>query len=177
MLVIRKAIESDAALIADISRQTFYETFAACNSKKDMDKFMAEQFSTDKLIKEVLDPANIFFIAVDNNKPVGYVFMREARPPEKLENDKAIEIARIYAVNSAIGTGVGKLMMKKCLETAIDLKKETIWLGVWEKNIRAIKFYEKWGFEKFSTHIFMLGDDVQTDWLMKKKLIPEIQTT
>ena len=87
-----------------------------------------------------------------------------------LGNRNSIEIARIYAATNAIGKGVGKTLMQKCIEIAQEKKKDVLWLGVWEKNNRAIDFYIKWGFEKFSTHIFMLGDDPQTDWLMKKEL-------
>lgn len=81
-----------------------------------------------------------------------------------------MEIARIYALQSYIGKGVGSALMKKCIDQACELNKEIIWLGVWEKNQKAIHFYRKWGFEKFGTHIFILGDDPQTDWLMKKEL-------
>lgn len=171
MLLLQPITGREAELIADLSRRTFYETFAAFNSKKDMDKFMEEQFARNKLIQEVLDPANIFFMAVNNDTPIGYVFLRESKPPAGIENTNPIEIARIYTLNSSIGTGAGKLMMNKCIETAVALKKDVIWLGVWEKNTRAIQFYRKWGFEKFSSHVFMLGGDAQTDWLMKKELL------
>lgn len=170
MISIQNVTNREAEIIADLSRQTFYETFAAFNSKNDMDKFMNEQFTKEQLIQEVQDSANIFFVALDENKPVGYLFLRESSNPEGLENLNSIEIARIYSVNSSIGTGVGKLLMEKCLETAKKNNKKIIWLGVWEKNTRAINFYKKWGFEKFGEHSFLLGDDVQKDWLMKKSL-------
>jgi ribosomal protein S18 acetylase RimI-like enzyme len=75
-------------------------------------------------------------------------------------------------VTNSIGKGIGKALMLKCIEIAREKKSDVLWLGVWENNQRAIDFYTKWGFEKFSTHIFMLGDDPQTDWLMKKELRP-----
>jgi len=170
MISIQNVTNREAEIIADLSRQTFYETFAAFNSKNDMDKFMNEQFTKEQLIQEVQDSANIFFVALDENKPVGYLFLRESSNPEGLENLNSIEIARIYSVNASIGTGVGKLLMEKCLVTAKKNNKKIIWLGVWEKNTRAINFYKKWGFEKFGEHSFLLGDDVQKDWLMKKSL-------
>lgn len=83
---------------------------------------------------------------------------------------ETIEIARIYATTNSIGKGVGKALMQESIKMATEKKKQVVWLGVWEKNQRAIEFYTRWGFEKFSTHIFMLGDDPQTDWLMKKEL-------
>jgi diamine N-acetyltransferase len=170
MLTIRIATAQDAALIADMSRQTFYDSFATQNTKEDMDKFMNEQFTRDMLIKEVGAPNNIFLLAYNDTGAVGYVRLREQNIPPGLDTDNALEIARIYAVQSAIGKGVGKALMQACLSIAAEKKKEVVWLGVWEKNQRAIDFYTKYGFEKFSDHVFMLGDDPQADWLMKKKI-------
>jgi diamine N-acetyltransferase len=168
--LIRFATSDDAELIADISRRTFHETFGYVNTKENMDKFMNEQFNREKLIKEVTEPGNTFFLAFDNDTPVGYVRMREGKKFLEFENKDSIEIARIYSVNSYLGTGVGEQLMRQCVFIAKELKKEIIWLGVWEKNPRAIAFYTKWGFEKFSDQDFLLGDDLQKDWLLMKKL-------
>lgn len=170
MLKTRFCTIEDAALVADMSRQTFYETFASENSAENMDKFMRSQFTREALIKEVGEEGNIFFLAYDDEKPVGYVRMKESDKLPELNDKTAIEIVRIYAVAGAIGKGVGSALMQKCIDVALEKKKEVIWLGVWEKNKKAIDFYTRWGFEKFGTHIFMLGDDPQTDWLMKKEL-------
>ncbi len=167
---IRYATADDAELIADMSRQTFYETFVAHNTKEDMDKFMNEQFTREELMKEVGMAGNIFLLAFDEETPVGYVRMREGEQRSEFEARTSIEMARIYALRSAIGKGIGKALMQKCIEIAIEKKRKIIWLGVWEKNDRAIDFYSKFGFEKFATHDFVLGTDVQTDWLMKKTL-------
>jgi ribosomal protein S18 acetylase RimI-like enzyme len=167
MITIRFATEKDAVLIAEMSRKTFLETFAHNNTKENMDKFMNETFSNEELMKEVAEAGTIFFLAYDEAEPVGYVRMRENTSPPGLKNTKAVEIARIYATANAIGKGVGRAMMQHCISIAKEKKYETIWLGVWEHNRRAIDFYNKWGFEKFGTHVFMLGDDPQTDWLMK----------
>ncbi len=169
LVSLRYATQKDAALIADLSRQTFYETFASQNTKENMEKFMNEQFSKEALSREVGDSDNIFFLAYDSDEPVGYVKMRESINPQELGNSSAIEIARIYATTHSIGKGVGKILMQRCIDIAVDRKKDIIWLGVWEHNQRAIEFYVKWGFEKFGTHTFKLGDDPQTDWLMKKE--------
>lgn len=166
-VTVRYASISDAELIADMSRQTFYETFASQNSGADMDMFMNETFTRDALMKEVGADGNIFFLAFDGELPVGYARMREG---DDVAGQPAIEVARIYAVQSSIGRGVGRSLMQKCIDVAVEMRKEIIWLGVWEKNHRAIEFYQKWGFEKFGTHVFMLGNDAQTDWLMKKEL-------
>lgn len=169
-ITIRYANPADAELIADMSRTTFYETFAPSNSKENMDRFMNEQFTREALMKEVGAEGNIFFLAYNIDEPVGYVRMRDDEKKEKENGLPSIEIARIYAVSSAIGKGVGSILMQECLRVAVERHKKLIWLGVWEKNERAIQFYSKWGFKKFDEHIFRLGDDAQTDWLMRKTL-------
>lgn len=169
-LVIRYALPAEASLIADISRQTFYETFAESNTAEDMEKFMNEQFSRDTLIKETEEPGSIFLLAYDDAEPIGYAKMRDGEKHSEFNGFTSIEIARIYALKKSIGKGVGRELMQKCISIAREMNRDIIWLGVWEKNERAIQFYRKWGFEKFSEHEFILGSDVQTDWLMYKRL-------
>ena len=171
MITIRIATVNDAELIADISRRTFLDTFASQNTKENVDKFMKETFSKEVLMKEVGTAGNIFLLAYDGKEPVGYVRMLENNNPPDLGSIDAIEIARIYVTINSIGKGVGKALMQKCIEIATEKNVTAVWLGVWEENHRAIDFYTQWGFEKFSTHIFILGDDPQTDWLMKKTLV------
>jgi len=165
---IRYAGSDDAELIADLSRKTFYETFGYVNTKENMDKFMNEQFTRQKLIKEVSEPGNTFLLAFDGDIPVGYARLREGMKRPEFNGKDSIEVARIYSINTYLGTGVGQQLMRQCIFVAKEMKKEVVWLGVWEKNPRAIAFYTKWGFVKFAEHDFLLGDDRQTDWLMKK---------
>jgi len=171
MLTIRIATPADAELIAEMSRQTFYDTFAVYNTKENMDLFMNNTFTTEALIKEVGEPGNIFLLAHDDNEPVGYARMRENNNPPELSDLPAMEIARIYSVTTSIGKGVGKLLMRQCIDIAKAKNKKAVWLGVWEQNQRAIDFYTKWGFEKFGDHVFLLGNDPQNDWLMKKTIV------
>ena len=168
MITIRIATMADAELVADMSRQTFYDFFTTQNTKEDMDKFMNEQFTKEALMQEVGAERNIFLLAYDGEQPVGYVRMRENNIPPELGVKEAIEIARIYAIQSATGKGVGSALMQKCINIATEKKCPVIWLGVWKQNQRAIDFYIRWGFEIFAEHNFILGNDVQKDWLMKK---------
>jgi len=167
---VRIATSADAEMIADMSRRTFYDSFAKDNTKEDMDKFMNEQFTRELLMEEVGAPGNIFIVAEHNGKPAGYVRLRENNNPPELKGIETIEIARIYAETAMIGKGIGKALMEKSIAVAKEQNKQLIWLGVWEKNFRAIEFYTGWGFKKFSEHPFVVGTDVQTDWLMKKEL-------
>ena len=170
-LFIRHAHVNDATLIADISHQTFYDTFAANNTKENIDKFLNDQFTKGKLMLEVGAPENIFLLAYFNNEVAGYVKLRDGKKPDELRIENALEIARIYSLADKIGKGVGKALMQASIDMAKEKNKHLIWLGVWEKNRRAIDFYIKWGFEKFGEQEFLLGNDVQNDWLMKKNLV------
>jgi ribosomal protein S18 acetylase RimI-like enzyme len=167
---VRLAGKSDTELIADLSRQTFYDSFAAQNTKDDMDQFMNKIFTREALIDEVGKEGNIFFLAFDNAEVAGYARMREGEDMVEFSSKPSIEIARIYATAASIGKGIGSALMEKCTHTAIEMEKKILWLGVWEYNKRAIDFYTRWGFEKFGEHDFVLGNDVQKDWLMWKWL-------
>lgn len=166
-IIVRRATAADAALIADLSRTTFYQAFAKDNTKSDMELFMNEQFTKEALMQEVVEENGIFLLAYDGEEAVGYA---RIRVENKLKQEAAIEVARIYALDTAIGKGVGKALMETCLQISNDMQMKAVWLGVWEKNERAIAFYQKWGFEKFGEHKFLLGTDLQTDCLMKKNL-------
>jgi diamine N-acetyltransferase len=173
-LVIREATVEDALLIADISHQTFYETFAPYNNTENMDKFLNQQFTRGKLMLEVGAKKNTFLLAYNANDIAGYVKIRDERIPPGLGKVNALEVARLYAMKNQIGKGVGSVLMQSCIDIAKERNKEWLWLGVWEKNERAIEFYKKWGFEKFDETDFLLGDDIQRDWLMKRKVVPSM---
>ena len=169
MIEIRPATVKDAELIADISRETFYETYAAYNTKADMDKFMSEQFNKEKLIGQVKKQENLFLLAYENEEPAGYIFLRDETHPH-IPEENAVEICRLYARGSFIGRGVGKKLMQAAVAHALAGNKTFIWLIVWKQNERAIKFYTSFGFEIFAEQEFILGNDVQKDWAMKLKI-------
>ena len=161
----------EAAIIADLSRRTFYDTFAPHNTPENMDLFLDTQFTRKQLIDQVGAPGNTFLLARLGDEPVGYARLFEgADLPPAIAGTKAIEVARIYADQHVIGKGIGKALMQACIDLAREKDKEWIWLGVWEHNQRAIAFYEKMGFAIFDRHIFLLGRDVHYDWCMRRKL-------
>lgn len=163
--------KEDAALIADLSRRTFYDTFAPHNTPENMDQFLTVQFTREQLLAEVGAPRNIFLLAWIGEEVAGYARLYEGNElPHELTGTSAIEIARFYSEQHAIGKGVGQALMKACLGKAAEIGKEWIWLCVWEHNLRAIRFYEKMGFRQFDRAIFVLGQDIQHDWKMKRRL-------
>ena len=169
MTEIRTATKNDAALIAAMSRETFFDTFVDHNTKEDMDKFLAEQFSTESLQQQVGAEGNSFFIAYENDQPAGYLFLKDQHHTS-IPDENTIEISRLYARKSFIGKGIGKALMQKAVAYALSENKNFLWLGVWEHNQRAIDFYTSFGFEKIGEQDFVLGNDVQRDWVMKLKI-------
>ena len=174
-VTLRFATTQDAETIADVSRSTFYETFAAQNSSKNMEMFLNEQFTRPRLIKEVGLPENTFLLAYYNNELAGYVKLRESEVPKQLRDFKCLEIARIYVIQSFIGKGIGKALMQASIDIARDRNLQVVWLAVWEHNLRAFNFYSSWGFEVFGSQVFLLGLDLQKDWLMKLILNPLVK--
>ena len=170
MITIITGTNGYAGPIAVFSQETFLAAFGPANKPENMDKFMKLQFSRKMLENQVGEPGNYFFLAEEDGQLLGYVRLVDSRSPDQLAGNSCIEIARIYAAPNVIGKGVGKQLMQASIDFARSLQKEVIWLGVWENNQHAIDFNKKWGFEKLGTQVFMLGDEAQTDWLMKKKV-------
>lgn len=170
MLQTRIAKTHDAALVAHLSRKTFYDTFHEQNSAEDMNMFLESNFNDEVVLSEISDAENIFLIIEDNEVPIGYAKLSLKNKQYDTADSRCIEISRIYCIKEALGKGVGKALMQACIDKAISLNMQCLWLGVWEHNTRAIEFYKKFGFEKFSEHEFMLGNDLQNDWLMKKSI-------
>lgn len=168
--MLRTATQADAELIADISRQTFYDTFAPDNTEADIKKFLDEQFTKGRLMLEVGAPENIFLLAYIDDRVAGYVKLRDAKVPPELKGIPALEVARLYVLKEFLGSGIGAALMDAGLNIAVEKQKQVLWLGVWEKNKRAIDFYTRYGFQKFGEWDFLLGDDLQRDWLMKKEV-------
>lgn len=160
----------DIEQLQQVSRQTFYQTFSGVNTEENMTKYLDEQFSTEKLMAELNDKnADFYFAKLDNNI-IGYLKLNSGQSQTELQDDKALEIERIYVLKAFQGKKIGQLLYEKAIETGKQKNADYIWLGVWEENLRAISFYRKNGFVEFDKHIFKLGNDEQTDIMMKLKL-------
>lgn len=169
-LKIKRVLPVDIETLQTISRTTFFETFSESNSKENMEKYLEEGFSAERLTSELSDESSEFYFAVLADDIIGYLKLNLGLSQTELKDDKALEIERIYVLKEFHGKKVGQLLYDKAIEIAYQLKADYIWLGVWEENPRAINFYKKNGFVEFDQHIFKLGDDDQTDIMMKKKL-------
>lgn len=167
---IKRCTADDVKQLRDICCRTFVETFAAQNTKEDMERFLEESFSEERLTEELSDPDSFTYIAYEQDEPIGYLKLNigSAQTEEGFEN--SLEIQRIYLISDVKGRGYGTELIRFSEAKARELSMGYVWLGVWEFNYPALKFYAKLGFEQFSRHIFVLGEDKQTDLLMRKYL-------
>jgi ribosomal protein S18 acetylase RimI-like enzyme len=169
-MYIRKASAQDVDALQFLGFKTFYDTFSKQNRAEDMKLYLEENFTPDRIRDELNDQTSFFYIAFQGEQAIGYSKMGLSAPNGEAENN-CLEIERIYVDQQHHGQRIGAALMEHCISDAILLKKKYIWLGVWEKNIQAIEFYKKWGFEIFGSHKFKLGNDLQDDLLMKKVLV------
>lgn len=167
---ITKVTPADLYQLQQIGRHTFFETFSSLNTEENMTKYLDEGFSIQKLTDEVNDKNTSFYFASSAGKVIGYLKLNGGPSQTEIKDDKAIEIERIYVLKEYHGKSVGQLLYQKAIEIAKQMQADYVWLGVWEENPRAISFYKKNGFVEFDKHIFKLGDDEQTDIMMKLKL-------
>lgn len=166
---IRTAVLEDVTALADLGRRTFIETFAEANTPQDMALYLEEHYSETSLQEELQTKSLMYFVAVEDSKLVGFAKLN-LNPHQQDLDGKVIEIARLYVLKEKHGSGVGRDLMLRCLNFAEEKHCTFVWLGVWEHNHAAISFYERFGFERFGQHNFMLGKDLQTDFLYKKKM-------
>ena len=167
---IRKINIDDLETLRNLSIQTFKETFEEVNTEEDMQKYLDENLSIEKLKTELENANSKFYFAENNDEILGYLKLNfKDAQTEKLEENH-FEIERIYVLKAFLGQKIGQILFDKAIEIGREKNLEYVWLGVWEENHRAIKFYEKNGFEIFGKHDFVLGEDVQTDLLMKMKI-------
>lgn len=169
-IIINKASVEDTDIIQKLGIQTFSETFAKDNTEEAMEKYLKESFNSEKVKSELNNPDSHFYIAWEEDNPVGYLKVNSGNAQTELQDDTSLEIERIYVKKSHHGQKVGQLLYDQALKTAQNFKKSYLWLGVWEENLRALHFYRKNGFVEFDKHIFRLGDEEQTDLMMKKIL-------
>jgi len=167
---IRRAEAGDARLIATLATVTFFEAYFEQDDPPDLANYLAESFSADMIAEELADPETYFFLIHRGRPPVGYAKMRDKEPHASVTSRSAIELERIYAVERVWGSGIGEKLLDHCVGFARDLGKDLIWLGVWEENPRAIRFYEKHGFTRVGTLEFPYANSIGINAVMQLEL-------
>lgn len=169
MITIRPAYISDLPALRILSIAAFVHAYAAQNTEEDMRKYVTTHFSEEKMLAEFAETTLHFLLAFENEELVGYTKLK-FDSGVKGRAERPLEIARFYTKPERIGRGIGKQMLAAVEDYARANKYDAIWLGVWQKNFKAINFYQREGLRILETTQFVLGEDVQDDFVMMKKV-------
>lgn len=167
---IRRASAADAANLAALAERTFRDTFTEVNTPENMAAHAAASYGIDKQREEIeSDRIRTLLVELDG-VVAGYAQLRNGHHPDCVSAENAIELWRFYIDRSGIGRGLAQRLMQAVVVEAAEWNGRALWLGVWERNPRAIAFYRKCGFVEVGAHVFRLGDDAQTDLIMQREL-------
>jgi len=169
-MLIRYGTTLDATILSEFGIRAFTDSFGQDNTEENMRLYLAKTYSPEIQLNELTNPDVVFLIAQIETEIAGYTKLNLTNKDVSVKGNKVLEIERIYAAKEYIGKGIGKELMLASIQEARQRNCDSIWLGVWEKNPRAIAFYTKWGFKEVGTHIFMLGNDPQQDYIMELEI-------
>ena len=166
-LQLSEADFADLASLLDLAQTSFVQAFTEGNKPENVQAYLSQAFTSVQLEKEWRNPASTFLLASLDGKLVGYTKVNLAAAQTDVQDPDSLEVARLYTLEEVWGRGVGQFLLDAALDFAKEKGKTFVWLGVWEHNARAIRFYEKNGFKAFGSHPFPFGDEIQNDWLMR----------
>lgn len=173
-ITIRPCTSDDAAMLAELAAQTFAETFAADNTAEDLAAYLYQAYSPAILEQELTNPLSRYWLLSVGGEPAAYLKTNrgsaQTEPVEERLPQPSYEIQRIYVRAAFKRRGLGSRLMSVGIDDAREHDMRTIWLGVWEHNVSALAFYEQQGFERFGEHVFRIGNDDQTDFLLARAL-------
>ena len=172
---IRLATLADAPRLSELAATTFRDTFVGDNTPEDMTQYLAGAFTPERQAAEIEDSAGTVLIAeaegaAGATELVGYAHLLAGPHPAAVQGPAPLELKRLYVRRALHGQGVAQALMKAAIDAARAHHAQTLWLGVWERNARAVAFYRRHGFERVGEHTFVLGSDAQTDWLLVRPL-------
>ena len=167
---IEKATIEDIDLLLELGKTTFAQTFAADNTPENMAAYMNRAFTHEKLKSELENPNSEFYLMRVDEEAIGYLKVNTANAQTEPQPYDTLEIERVYVLKDFYGQGIGLKLLEKAIAISREKHLKSIWLGVWERNHRALRFYEKNGFQVFDKHVFKMGTDDQTDLMMRLTL-------
>lgn len=167
-ITIRQCASNELESLHPIAYETFDETFRSMNSPETMDKYLRESFSMEKLAQELGNAHCKFYFIYLDSELTGYTKINYTPAQSDINDPQSVEVERIYVRKEYAGKGLGKALMEYVIQQAKQNRKKFVWLGVWEKNTKAIVFYEKMGFERAGQHLFQIGNELQSDLILKK---------
>lgn len=169
-LMIRLVKSQEVEELVKIGRHTFIEAFAAQNSEEDLLLYVDSTFTTEQMSQQIKNPFSEHYFAVFEDRIIGFLKINTGSAQTEKQDDEALEVERIYVLKNFIGQGIGQSLLDKAFQRAREKDCKSIWLGVWNKNERAIRFYQKNGYKVVGEHVFLLGTDEQTDLIMRREL-------
>ena len=167
---IRPVYPSDLNTLLHLSRKIFHDSFDHLNTPENMKEYMDRAFNPQQLSSELENPHSEFYFITIDDRVAGYLKINQGPAQSDIHDPTSLEIERIYIDQDIQSKGFGAQLLEKAVTRAVELDLNYIWLGVWEKNPKAIRFYERHGFSVFGKHTFIMGDDPQTDLLLKRKV-------
>ncbi len=170
--IIRRATDADAANLAELAARTFRDTFGADNRPEDLDMHVATAYGTVQQARELADPTIYTLVADQAGTLVAFAQLRTGDAPDCVMGSAPIELSRFYLAAEWHGRGLAQTLMDQVIDTARGAGAATLWLGVWERNPRAIAFYRKAGYLDVGAHVFIVGTDPQTDRILVRSLAP-----
>jgi GNAT superfamily N-acetyltransferase len=170
MLSIKKIEATDIGTLCNIAENTFRDSYFHLTDPFHFEDYCVEAFAHEKLLAELNNPNSLFYFAMMNDEPIGYIKLNFGPAQTELSNENAMEIERIYLLKAYQGKQYGKQLLQYTIQTAIDKQLQYIWLGVWQKNPKAIRFYESNGFKMSGIHTFNFGGEEHDDLMMKLEL-------
>jgi hypothetical protein len=170
MVTVKKVGIAEAGTLLDLSKKTFYEAYAHLIEPASFEKYVAGAFTLKKMLEQITHTGSQFYFAIQKHHPIGYLKINVEHAQTEFKDDNALEIERIYVLAANQGKHIGTQLLNFALDTAKTRQVDYAWLGVWEQNQKAIDFYSRKGFVKTGSHDFLMGDERQTDILMRKIL-------
>lgn len=167
---IEKVDISAVLALQELAIKTFSETFSVENSDENMKQYIKKSLALEQLESELSNAKSEFYFAKYNLEIIGYVKINFEEAQTEMFDIEAIELERIYVMRSFLSKKVGQQLFEFVKKIAVQSQKKYLWLGVWEHNLKAIDFYKKNGFKVFDSHVFTLGNENQTDLMMKLEL-------
>jgi len=169
-LIFKKCTLDDLDLLIEISRNSFIDAFEKDNNPDDFKRYIEKAFNREQISSELLDPNSSFYFLVQDDGLVGYLKLNRNDAQKEQFDLNAIELERIYVLEEFQGKRIGEAALLMIIDMAKNAEASCLWLGVWEKNTKAISFYEKNGFKSFDKHPYLIGEDEQYDLMMKLEL-------
>jgi len=171
-ITIRLADAADAELLAKLGRETFHDAFINYSQmpKDELNKYLKDAFTLENLSSQLIDENSIFLLAEIEREAVGYAKLETNISTKGVKAEKPIKLKRLYCKQSFVGFGIGAALIKRCLEEAAKRQHDTIWLTVWEHNLHAQSFYDRWNFEPCGSFDFAFGQTVLSDVVMQRHL-------